>query len=236
MKLIIFKVLSDWAEECFDKSKRGFWQGRTLALFLKNSKTKTLPPQKILFLFYVIKLKYLAIISKEVKMRVFKKFIITLMVTCCMFVIAGCEDATQIRCASISEITSAGSDNYGVRISYQADSRLEGKGTDIQVKFSKIGTYTFWEENDQKLEFVITEMDEWFSMTSLICKAKGREGEEEFEELKEAKSKFYLFNFEGKSEITLRVVAGQKEENINRTGEILVGSEPISSQFTLKIK
>lgn len=169
-------------------------------------------------------------------MKVFKKVVACFALICFALCLVGCEDATKIRCASISEITSAGSKNYGVRISYQDDKRLESKATDVQIKFSKIGTYTFWEENDTKLQFVITEMDEWYSMTNLICKAKGKEGEEKFEELKNAKTKFYLFNFDGESEITIRVVAGQKEDNLNRTGEILVGSEPISSQFTLKIK
>lgn len=168
-------------------------------------------------------------------MKVFRKVALVLAVIC-MFGLVGCEDATQIRCATISEITSAGSKNFGVKISYQEDSRLEGKATDVQIKFSKIGEYTFWEENDEKISFNITEMDEWYSLTSLIYKANGREGEEVFEDLKDAKTKFYLFSFNGKSEVTMRVVAGQKEENINRNGEILVGSEPISSQFVLKIK
>lgn len=168
-------------------------------------------------------------------MKVFKNIILASMIIC-MFAIIGCEDATQIKCATISEITSAGSDNYALRISYQEDSRLDGRGTDIQIKFSKIGTYTFWEENDEKLEFVITQMDEWFSLTSLIYQARGEEGKEVFEDLKGAKTKFYLFNFEGKSEITLRVVVGQREDNFDGGGEILVGSEPISSQFVLKIK
>ena len=168
-------------------------------------------------------------------MKVFKRHILGLMLIVSICFI-GCEDATQIRCATISEITSVGSKNYAVRISYQEDKRLEDKITDVQIKFSKIGEYTFWEENDTKLQFVITEMDEWYSMTNLIYKARGKEGEEKFEKLAEAKTKYYLFNFEGKSEVTLRVVAGQKEDNINRTGEIIVGSEPISSQFVLKIK
>lgn len=168
-------------------------------------------------------------------MKVFKKVVLSVLL---MFfvMISGCEDATQIRCASISEITISGSKNYGVRISYQDDSRLDGRATDVQIKFSSIGEYTFWEDNDEKIKFVVSEMDEWYSLTSLIYKAKGKEGEEKFEDLKNAETKFYLFNFNGKSEVTIRVVAGQKEDNLNKTGEILVGSEPISSQFVLKIK
>ena len=168
-------------------------------------------------------------------MKKFKIMLSSLLLVCSLCLFA-CEGATQIHCASISEITSAGSKNFGVRVSYQEDKRLDGKATDVQIKFSKIGEYTFWEENDTKLKFVITEMDEWYSLTNLVYKARGKEGEEKFEDLKDAQTKFYLFNFDGKSEITLRVVAGQKENNINETGEIIVGSEPISNQFVLKIK
>lgn len=168
-------------------------------------------------------------------MKIFRKVALVIALIA-MFEIVGCEDATQIRCASISEITSVGSKNYAVRISYQEDKRLENKATDVQIKVSKIGKYTFWEENDTKLSFVLNEMDEWYSLTNLIYKARGKEGEEQFENLKDAKTKFYIFNFDGQSEMTLRVVAGQKEDNANKTGQILVGSEPISSQFVLKIK
>lgn len=168
-------------------------------------------------------------------MKVYRKIAFVFAIICLLGLV-GCEDATQIHSATISEITTAGSKNFGVRISYQEDSRLEKKATDVQIKFSKLGKYTFWEENGEKIDFNITEMDEWYSLTSLIYKANGKEGKEEFENLKDAKTKFYLFNFDGKSEVTMRVVVGQKEDNINKTGEILVGSEPISSQFVLKIK
>lgn len=61
-----------------------------------------------------------------------------------------CENATALRVASISEITSAGSKNYGVRITYQQDKRVEEKATDVQIKFNKLGKVVFWEENQEK--------------------------------------------------------------------------------------
>ena len=52
----------------------------------------------------------------------------------------------------------------------------------------------------------------------------------------EAMTRTYLFNYDGNIEINIRAVAGQKTANEEETGYILVGSEPISQQFTLKIR
>ena len=147
-----------------------------------------------------------------------------------------CEDSTQLKCASISEITSAGSENYGVRVSFYNDSRLEDKYVDVQIKFDKICDITFWEENQNKLTLEIDDFDEWYSLTNLIAIAKGQEGQESFEKFSEASAKTYLFNHDSPLEITFRVVVGDVEKNSAETGQILVGSEPISDQFTLKIK
>lgn len=155
-------------------------------------------------------------------------------------ILSGCEQSTELRTASISEITAAGSENYGVRVSFADDSRLDGKGVDVQIKFNKTGTITIWEENDQKFEYEILESDEWFSMERIVT-MKGDEEKantETFETHDKATTRTYLFNYtgEGGMEITFRAVAGDKHENAYKTGEILVDSAPISSQFTLKIK
>ena len=147
-----------------------------------------------------------------------------------------CENATMIRTAAITEITAVGSKNYGVRISFANDRRLEEKSVDVQVKFNKTGEIIFWEENNEKLTFEISEVDEWYSLTNLIAIATDGEGGEDFERHNEARTRTYLFNYDGRININLRVVAGQKELNSDETGYILVGSEPISDQFTLKLQ
>lgn len=67
-------------------------------------------------------------------------------------------------------------------------------------------------------------------------KHKVKKWQEKFENFKDALTKTYLFNYDGKIELTFRVVVGNKEDNIDGNGEILVGSEPVSDQFNLKIK
>ena len=162
-------------------------------------------------------------------------FLIVLLLMVSLTVFA-CEDSNQLRCATITEITAAGSENYGVRISFLQDKRLQDKYVDVQVKFNKTGEITFWEENQEKMEFIIEDFDEWYSIEYLKAKATSTEGSEKFEKFEKALARTYLFNYDGKIEFTFRVVAGDIEDNSTETGEILVGSEPISKQFTLKIK
>ena len=155
-------------------------------------------------------------------------------------VLSGCEQSTQIKASTISEITTAGSENYGVRVTFLKDSRLEGKGVDVQVKFNKTSTITMWQENQSKFEYEILESDEWYSMTTIfvIKDNIANANTETFESFEDAIDKIYLFNYsgEGEMEITLRVVVGTRQQNAYKKGEILVDSIPISDQFTLKIK
>lgn len=166
----------------------------------------------------------------------FKYLLVVLIIGMSFLFFTACEDSTLLQCATISEITSAGSENYGVQINFLNDKRLEDKFVDVQIKFSEICDITFWEENQEKLTLEIDDYDEWYSLTSLIAKAKGHEGEETFEKFADAVGKTYLFNYDGDIDITFRVVVGDVEQNSEESGQILVGSEPICDQFTLKIK
>ncbi len=149
----------------------------------------------------------------------------------------GCEKSTELRTSHISEITAAGSKNYGVRVSYLDDKRLNGKGTDVQIKFSKTGTIKIGKENQEKFEYIIEDFDEWYSLTHIFNEAdKTSVRGDSFEKYEDAVNKTYLFNFEGEIKITLRVVVGEIEENIDGDGQILVGSQPVSDNFILKIK
>lgn len=164
-----------------------------------------------------------------------KIFSLILLVSAFSMTLFGCEKSTQLRTAYINEITAAGSENYAIKVSYSEDSRLENKGTDIQVKFDNIGTIKIGKENEEKFQYKINDYDEWYSMTAIFAQAENKVGEEKFENYKDALPKTYLFEFDGDIKITFRIVAGDIEENSEGTGEILAGSEPISEQFTLKI-
>ena len=169
-----------------------------------------------------------------------KLFRLFVLISFALSTLAGCEQSTQLRTATISEITTAGSENYGVRVNFSDDSRLEGKGVDVQIKFNKTGLITMWQENQAKFDYEILESDEWYSLTTIFTVKDNPENvnTERFELNEEANAKTYLFNYKGDRgiEVTFRAVAGDKQENAYKTGEILVDSTPISNQFTLKIK
>ncbi|MBQ8909333.1 MAG: hypothetical protein IJY90_03510 [Clostridia bacterium] len=166
-----------------------------------------------------------------------KKSVVGVLLGICVAVCAfvGCENSTDVIASYISESTSAGSENYGVKITYADDSRLEGKGVDTQVKFSKRGEITIWEEGGTKFTYKIEDYDEWYSMTVILAEAKGNGGEEQFERFDEVIAKSFYFSSDQSQEVTFRAVVGDIEQNSASTGEILVGSEAISNQFTLKM-
>ncbi|MBQ8444361.1 MAG: hypothetical protein IJX25_03315 [Clostridia bacterium] len=165
-----------------------------------------------------------------------KKYLSLLAFICiAMLGFVGCEKSTDVIASYISESTSAGSENHGVRITYASDSRLKGKAVDTQIKFSKRGEIVLWQEGGEKFTYTIEDYDEWYSITVIFAEFQGNEGKEKFEKFDDVLSKSYFFHSQQSQEITFRTVVGDIEQNSAGTGEILVGSEPISNQFTLKI-
>jgi len=89
-----------------------------------------------------------------------KKLLIVIFVSCFCLTGVACEKVIELEGAFITEITSAGSDNFGVKITYADDSRLGGKVVDTQVKFSKRGEILIWQEGGEKIHYTIEDYDE----------------------------------------------------------------------------
>ncbi len=167
--------------------------------------------------------------------KVFICFILGLMIFAGGATFFGCENATEIKAVSITEITSAGSENYGIKISYQDDKRIEKKGTDIQVKCDrKIDNIVIWHEGQEKKSIAFGEKDRWYSLTTLLAFADNKPNTEKFEEFGQALSKILLFNSKEKIKLTFRVVVGDIEPNVQGSGEVLTGSTEVSNEFILK--
>lgn len=165
-----------------------------------------------------------------------KKFFLSFMLILSFFALSACENSTNLRCATIREISAAGSDNYGITVSFQDDKRLEEKAVDVQIRANKACELTFWEEGKEKVVLNLGEKEYWYSLTSLAVTASGKPETEKFMPFKDAISKTYLFKSTLPVELTFRVVAGDVETNASEKGEVLVGSEDISKEFNLKIK
>ena len=174
--------------------------------------------------------------QNNLKGEFMKKLFLTLALAASILTLSACENSTNLRCATIRDITSPGSENYGVSIAFQDDKRLEESGVDVQIKSDKIGQLTFWQENGQKYTLNIDQKDNWYSLTSLLVIAQQKPDTEKFEKFSEATNRSYLFNSTQPLTLTIRVVAGDIEKNSKETGEVLVGSEDISEEFKLKIE
>ena len=153
-----------------------------------------------------------------------------LLLAICLF---GCENATEIEAGFISSLSSPSSEVQAVKITFSDDSRLEGKGVDCQLRFLKAGQITLWLDGQEKVDYEIQQYDYWYSLTEILAQAKGEKLE--FESFDNAISKTILFQSQQEQEVSIRVVAGQREMNFENDGEILVGTEPISNQFRLKL-
>ena len=124
-----------------------------------------------------------------------RRSLLIIFILLAMIFMTACENSTQLRCATISEITSAGSDNYAVRITLLNDTRIKDKYVDVQIKFDKASEMFFWEENQDRLTLKIDDYDEWYSLTSLIATAEDRQGYEEFEyKLQKLGAKIYRYD------------------------------------------
>lgn len=168
--------------------------------------------------------------------KIFVSLTVALMICVCGVGLMACENATEIRAVSITEITTAGSDNYGIRISYAEDKRIEKKGTDIQIKCDKkIDNVVVWHEGQDKRSIAFGEKDRWYSLTTLLAFSDNKPNTEKFEEFGEALTKTLLFNSGEKIKLTFRVIVGDIEPNIQETGEVLTGSVDVSKEFVLKV-
>lgn len=163
-------------------------------------------------------------------MRKFFVVLCALLTACVMF---GCENATEVEASYISAISSPSSDTQAVKVTFAKDSRLKDKVVDCQIRFDKVGTVFVWLDGQEKVEYVIEKYDYWYSLTEILSKAN--EEKIKFENFDETLSKTILFQAEQEQEVSIRVVVGQREWDFENEGEILVGSEPISKQFRLKI-
>lgn len=163
-----------------------------------------------------------------------KKFCLALFVCVLAITLCACENSTQINACAITEITSPGSKNYGIRITFAQDKRIENKEIDVQVMASDKGSLTIWEENNDKKTITFADKDKWYSLTTLIVRGEDKPNTEQFVGFGQALTKTYLFNTEKPINLTFRVVAGEVQPNVQGSGQVLTGTTPISQEFVLK--
>lgn len=149
----------------------------------------------------------------------------------CLFALAGCESGNILQTVSFSNITSAGSEDYTVKVTFMEDKRVDNKYYDIQIKADGQKKIKIGKEFEDKKEVVLTK--EWKSLTSLLLEEPNTE---KFTKGSDAIALVYIFNVEEKTKITLRAVVGGIEDNATKTGQIITSAEACSKEFDLETK
>ena len=166
-----------------------------------------------------------------------KKFLLVFLCVCFSFLAFGCEIETQLRVATISNMTSKLSTHYSIRVNLEKDDRVAERYVDLQIKSSKENqTLRFGEENADAYTITLEDKDYWYNLTYLISKTNGLEVEGEYQKYEDFGSKIFNFSSQNDVEISFRVVAGKEKENSETGEKILVLSEDISDVLTIKVK
>ena len=148
----------------------------------------------------------------------------------------GCETENSLKTAHISDKTNDLSTKYAVLFALDEDDRLTEKYVDIQLKSNKQDQQlSIFEENKNALTITLPEKDFWYNMSYLISRANGTK-EAGYQKYEDFGTKHFVFTTENDVDITFRVVCGDLKKNEETQEEIMVLSEPISKETTIKMK
>ena len=166
-----------------------------------------------------------------------KKFVLIFFCACFSFLAIGCEKETQLRVATISDITSPLSTHYSIKVNLEEDKRVAERYVDLQIKSSKENqTLRFGEENGDAYTITFDEKDYWYNLTYLIGKTNGVGVEGDYEKYADFGNKVYNFSSQNDVTLVFRVVAGKEKTNEETGEKILVLSEDISKEVKVKVK
>ncbi len=166
-----------------------------------------------------------------------KKFLLVFLCVCFSFLAVACESETQLRVASISDLTGPLATRYSIKVVLEEDERVAERYVDLQIKSSKANqTLRFGEENGDAYTITLDEKDYWYNLTYLISKTNGVGVEGNYEKYTDFGNK--IFNFSSQNDVTLtfRVVAGKEKVNKETGEKILVLGEDISKEVKIKVK
>lgn len=160
-----------------------------------------------------------------------KKFLLIVLCVCFSFCLVGCESDSELRVAHISEVTTAQSTNYSIKVSLDNDKRVKQKYVDLQIMASSPEqTVYFAEENEKPNQLVFERENYWYNLSYLT---KG-DGETEYQKYDDFGTKVFNLTVPNDVKLKFRMVAGDVKTNENTGEKILVLSEDISKTFTLK--
>jgi len=149
----------------------------------------------------------------------------------------GCESETKLQVGHLSDVTSAQSTDYAIKVVLDDDDRINDKYVDLQIRSSKEEQLLkFFEELGEEMTICLPQKDYWYNLTYLISKTNGAAGEGGYVTSENYGNRIYNFSSQNDVELTFRLVAGQKKVNEETQEEILVLSEEISKELKLDVK
>lgn len=165
-----------------------------------------------------------------------KKWLCVLLICFCVFTV-GCDSETQVNCAHISNITSALSNQYAIKVVLDDDERVQEKYVSLQIKSSVENlSLTFGEEMEDDYVLSFPKADYWYNLTYLISQTNGVGTEAGYLDYEEYGDRVFRFSAEEDVKLTFRMVAGATKVNEETGEEILVLSEPISKEVEVDVK
>ncbi len=166
-----------------------------------------------------------------------KRFIVGAICICLGFALLGCDTETAVKAGHISEITGALSTDYAIKVVLDDDKRVNEKFVDLQIKSSKAEQLlSFGEENCDAYAIFLPKEDYWYNLTYLITQTNGLADAENYQSYDDFGTKVFNFKANNDVDLTFRVVVGQTKTNEETQEEILVLSEPISDEVSVKVK
>lgn len=166
-----------------------------------------------------------------------KKFFIGVFCVCLCFLMVACESETRITCAHILDITGALSTQYAIKVVLDDDQRVEDKYVGLQIKSSKENLQLTWgEELGDDYVLSLPKADYWYNLTYLISKTNGVGTEAGYLDYVAYGDRVFRFSSNEDVKLTFRMVAGKPKKNQETGEEILVLSEPISTEVNMKVK
>ena len=162
-----------------------------------------------------------------------KKIILIFLCVCFSFCLVGCESDSELRVAHISDITTANSTNYAVKVVLDQDKRVEQKYVDLQIMVDKPEqVVNLAEENKDKTTLVFEKENYWYN----LCYLTKGDGENDYQKYADFGTKIFNITVPNDVRMKFRVVAGDVKQNSQTEEKILVLSEDISKTFTLNAK
>ncbi len=166
-----------------------------------------------------------------------KKLMLIFLCVCFSLLAVGCESETQLRVATISQISSPLSTQYSIKVVLEQDDRVAERFVDLQIKSEKENqTLRFGEENGDAYTITLKEKDYWYNLTYLISQTNGVGTEGNYEKYSDYGNRVYNFSSQNDVTLTFRVVAGKEKVNETTGEKILVLSEDISKEVQVKVK